>query len=145
MDHLFASTVKVQRMQLQVVEGRTPYHDWVDQPAPLNAVKCRLDLLFVRVGKDAPPAQEAGAATNRQGVMFCSASVPIQAGDRIVTTAGPVDGTFEIKNIPDRAVDFGSAHHIEVQVFETNQTLAGPTSFPSEVAPPEPIPEVDLP
>lgn len=145
MDHLFASTVKVQRQQMTVADGRTPRHDWVDQPAPLNQVKCRLDLLFVRPGKDVLPAQEAGVARDRVGIMFCSAAVPILAGDRIVATAGPVSGTFEIRNIPDRAQDYSSAHHIEVQIVETNQTLSGPSTFPSEDAPPAPweTPEID--
>lgn len=138
MDHLYASTVKVQRTQLVVSEGVTAEYDWVDQTGALAAVKCRLDLLFVRPGKDAPPAINAGVAADRFGIMFCSASVPIQAGDRIVTTAGPITGTFEIKAIPDRAQDYSTAHHIEVQIFETNQTLSGASTFPSEAAAPLP-------
>ncbi len=135
MDHLFSSVVKVQRQQLRVTAGKTAEMSWVDQDPPLSAVRCRLDLVFLRPGKDAIPAYEAGRATDRMGIMFCRANIDLQAGDRIVTVSGPVTGTFEIRSIPDRAVGFSAAHHIEVQVVETNQTLDGPTSFPSENAP----------
>jgi len=97
----------------------------VDQEAPLSAVKCRLDLNFLRPGKDVPAPIEAGAAPDRIGVMFCRATVPLRAGDRIVATAGPVKGIFDIKSIPDVALDFASGHHIEVQIVETVQNLAG--------------------
>lgn len=142
MDHLFASKVKVQRLQLIVAEGRTTTHDWVDQPGKLASFKARLDLLFVRPGKDVLPPFEAGVARARMGLMLCNGNIPILAGDRIVTLSGPVEGTFEIRNIPDRAQDFSSAHHIEVQIVETNITLDGPKTFPSEAGPPEPTPDI---
>jgi hypothetical protein len=142
-DHLFASRVKVQRLQLTVESGRTAEHDWIDQAGLLANFPCRLDLLFVRPGKDAQPAYEAGVARDRIGLMFCSAKIPLLAGDRIVTISGPIQGTFEIRNIPDRAQDFGTAHHIEVQIVETNQTLTGPTTFPSSDALPEPTPPLE--
>jgi hypothetical protein len=102
-----------------------------------------MDLLFVRPGKDVLPPFEAGVARNRMGVMFCSSSVPILAGDRIVMLSGPIQGTFEIRNIPDYAQDSSHAHHIEVQVIETNQTLDGPTTFPSTTSVPEATPPID--
>lgn len=128
MDHLFSSTVKIQRSQLTVVDGQA-IMDWVDQPSPLQSVKCRLDLNFLRPGKDQPPAQEAGRAPDRIGVMFMSASIPIKAGDRLVTLAGPVTGTFDIRVIPDIALDYSTGHHIEVQITESTQQLTG--VFPS--------------
>lgn len=143
MKHLFPSKVKVQRLQLTVEDGRTATHTWVDQEGKLASVPCRLDLLFVRPGKDVLPAYEAGVAPSRMGIMFCGANIPLQAGDKIVTISGPIDGVFDIRSIPDRAQDFKSAHHIEVQIVETNQTLEGPTTFPSENAPPEPTPLIE--
>lgn len=140
MEHLYASRVKVQRLKLTVQSGRTAVHDWVDQDGVLSNFKCRIDLLFVRPGKDVLPAYEAGVARDRTGLLFCSAKLPLLAGDRIVTLSGPVVGTFSMSSIPDRAQDFSSAHHIEVQIVETNQTLAGPTAFPGEAGPPEPTP-----
>lgn len=124
MEHLYSSTVKVQRTQMTVDNGQA-IMGWVDQPAPLNAVKCRLDLNFIRPGKDVLPAVNAGRAPDRIGVMFVSASVPLKAGDRIVTLSGPVTGTFDIRVIPDIALDYAGGHHIEVQVLETNQLLDG--------------------
>lgn len=122
MEHLYSSVVKVQRLG-KTRDGDYTEITWNDQPAPLNYVKCRLDLNFLRPGKDAPPAYEAGVAQDRVGVMFCSASIPLRAGDQIVTISGPVTGTFSIKAIPDVALDYGSGHHIEVQIFETVQKL----------------------
>ena len=142
MDHLYASRCKVQRLQMIVQEGRTSVHDWVDQPGILANFPCRLDLLFVRPGKDVLPAIEAGVARDRVGILFCAADVPLRAGDRVVTISGPVTGTFDIKNIPDKAQAFSTAHHIEVQVVETNQTLEGATAFPSEAGAPEPTPPI---
>lgn len=122
MDHLYSSRVKVQRTQMQVDNGR-PVISWVDQTGVLASVACRLDLNFVRPGKDVLPAVEAGRAPDRIGVMFCAASVPLKAGDRIVAISGPVEGTFDVRVIPDMALDYGGAHHIEVQIIETNQQL----------------------
>jgi hypothetical protein len=143
MDHLYASRAKVQRLQLSVESGRTAVHDWRDQQGVLSNFPCRLDLLFIRPGKDVLPAIEAGVARDRVGILFCSSKIPLLAGDRIVLIGGPIQGTFDIKNIPDRAQGFGAAHHIEVQVVETNQTLEGPTAFPSEDGPPEPTPLIE--
>lgn len=124
MEHLYASTVKAQETQTIVQDGMATVA-WVDLPAPLDSFRCRLDLLFLRPGKDAPPAQEAGVAPDRIGVMFCNASLPLKAGYRIVTLTGPVTGTFDIRVVPDVAQDYSSGHHIEVQIIETPQQIAG--------------------
>ena len=128
MDHLFSSIVKVQRLTKTSVDGMVET-DWADQVAPLNAFKCRLDLNFLRPGKDAPPAYEAGVAPDRVGIMFCSASLPLRAGDRIVALAGPVQGIFDINSIPDIAIDYASGHHIEVQIVESVQNFQAPREF----------------
>jgi hypothetical protein len=129
MEHLFSSVVRTEHMVESMSDG-VPSWDWVPYGDARNAIRCRLDLNFIRPGKDAPPAQEAGRAPDRIGVMFCGSTAGIRAGDRIVTVSGPVVGTFDIKAIPDVAVDYASAHHIEVQIIETNQQLAG--RFPGE-------------
>lgn len=123
MDHLYSSVVKVQRLTKTRDSSGMSRTEWTTAPSPLNSFRCRLDLNFLRPGKDAPPAQEAGVVPNRIGIMFCSASLPLRAGDRIVTISGPVEGTFDLKVIPDIAVDYDSAHHIEVQVEESVQAL----------------------
>jgi hypothetical protein len=134
MDHLFNSAVRVEELQLVVTDGR-PVMDWVqathDDPA-LNAMlqylRCRLDMVFVRPGKDVLPAYEAGKAPDRIGIMFTYSYAPIKAGQRIVAIPNemnkiPVPGTFEIKVMPDIPQDYMDGHHIEVQIIEANQTL----------------------
>jgi hypothetical protein len=130
MDHLFSSTVMAVHLVQTQVDGM-PQEDWVPYGDARDAIKCRLDMNFIRPGKDVLPAQEAGRAPDRIGVMFCNPNTAIRAGDRIVAISGPVTGTFEVRVIPDIAVDYGSAHHIEVQVIEANQDLTG--RFPSAV------------
>jgi len=129
--HLFSSRVRVERLQFTDVNGRRR-NSWVVQPGILSNFACRLDLNFLRPGKDQPQAIEAGRAPDRIGVLFCGAEVPLQAGDRIVTLSGPVQGVFEILVVPDVAVAFSTGHHKEVQIVETNQNTA---NFPSSAAP----------
>lgn len=135
MEHLYMTAVRVESLQLSVVAGRGVM-SWLPSSEPGAAfLKCRLDLTFVRPGKDQPAAENAGRAPDRIGVMFCGPYAPIKAGNRIVAIPNeqgeiPVAGTFEIRVIPDLALDYASAHHIEVQILETNQALEG--LFPEE-------------
>jgi hypothetical protein len=153
MQHLFNSVFRVERMQLTVSDGQATM-DWAqahdDDPQldwMLANLKGRLDLLFTRPGKDAPPAVEAGRAQDRMGILFTYGYAPIKAGDRLVAIPDArgrieVDGTFDIRAIPDKAIDYSSAHHIEVQVFETNQQLTD--IWPGEEELGEIDPEDDL-
>lgn len=101
-------------------------------------LKCRLDLLFVRPGKDQPMPIVAGRAPDRIGVCYYDLAtdadnVPlVLAGDRLKCVAGPIFGTFDIRVIPDVAQDMIGAHHIEVQVVEVSQMLrpGSPTPYP---------------
>ncbi len=139
MDHLFSSYVRVEQLNL-VVDNETGRSESVWEPATsedpaeqelLTALKCRLDLNFVRPGKDIAPAPVAGRAPDRIGVLFTYGYAPLKAGQRVVaipdpsypTKPMPVEGTFEIRVIPDKALDYATAHHIEVQILETNQSL----------------------
>lgn len=148
MDHLFNSVVRVERIQLSVTSGVATM-DYVqatdpDDPvadAMLRALKCRLDMNFIREGKDLIPAPEAGKAPDRIGVLFTYAYAPIKAGDRLTAINNaygeiPVDGTFEIRAIPDQAIDFAHRHHIEVQIIEVGQELTN-NNWPIEGALPE--------
>lgn len=131
MDHLYSSTVKVMRDSTTVDNGRArvelaPAQGSTERETKLlAALKCRLDLIFLRPGKDAPAAINAGRAPDRTGVMFYSAPVKLNAGDKLVCVPNartgdmPIEGTFEIKAVPDGAVGYGSVHHYEVQVIET--------------------------
>lgn len=128
MRHLFNSVVRVESMQYIVRDGEA-YTDWavVDDPKA-SWLECRLDLNFLRPGKDAPAPVNAGVAPDRIGIMFCAADAPLKAGYRIVTIDNaygqqPVKGVFDIKSIPDMALDYSTAHHIEVQIVEGVQAI----------------------
>lgn len=106
---------------------------------------CRLDLQFLRPGKDTPAAEVAGAIPDREGIMFCDVSPLLQAGMQIVTIPDArgmevVKGVFEIKEMPDVALDFGSAHHIEVKIIETVQKRTDFPDLPGSYEIPEPNP-----
>lgn len=138
MRHLYSSRVEVFEPTLNVVDGQA-IASWAKVVAVFDPylgqageMMCRLDLNFVRPGKDAPPPWRVGVAPDRAGLMFCDVTSSLKAGQMIRTISGPVSGNFLIKTIPDLALDYDAAHHIEVQIFEVNQSGA---SFPGK--PPE--------
>ena len=98
------------------------------EKAMLTWIPCRLDLQFVRPGKDAPVVVQAGEAPERSGLLFCGDEYYgiLKAGMRLVTISNeagmePIKGVFDLRFIPDLAMGFASGHHIEVQVFELIQ------------------------
>jgi hypothetical protein len=101
-------------------------------------LQCRLDLTFLRPGKDQPAPIVAGRAPDRVGVCYFdltsdpSGAPLVKAADRLQCVAGPIFGTFEIRLIPDVAQDLTGAHHVEVQVVEVAQQLkqGSPTPYP---------------
>lgn len=136
--HLLNSRVAVDRLQLSTKDGRADTI-WVAQPEPLNYVRCRLDLSFLRPGKDIPQAVEAGKAPDRIGVLFCEPDAGFRSGDRLRAIANdvgliPQPGTFEIRVIPDPAQDYSQVHHIEIQIVEVSQNFIDSTRpFPGGV------------
>ena len=144
MDHLYNSAFRVERMQLSVEGGVATmgYAQATDDDPALNDMlrylRARLDMNFIREGKDVLPAQVAGRAPDRVGVLLTYAYAPLKAGDRLVAIENekgriPVPGTFDIKVIPDIAQGFADGHHLEVQVIETGQELTQ-TNWPGEDA-----------
>ena len=76
MFHLFNSVVRVERLQLVTTDGVAEM-DWAQATDPdpnaaemLKYLECRLDMNFLRPGKDILPAPEAGKAPDRIGIMF---------------------------------------------------------------------------
>lgn len=125
MQHLYASVVKIRERKMVPKNGR-PTLSWVDV-AGLTYWPCRLDLEFMRPGKDAPPAINAGVVPDREGIMFCDVSEKIKAGMQVVTIDDSmgrqvVKGVFEIKEIPGISLDSSSQHHMEIKVQETVQS-----------------------
>lgn len=136
MDHLYPSAFRVERLQLIRTTDGVPEMDWAqatsEDPSEndmLQYLRARLDLNFLRPGKDVLPAPEAGKATDRIGILFTYAYAPLRAGDRIVAIPNesgkiPVKGVFEIGNKPDEAQGYSDTHHLEVQVREVGQELS---------------------
>ena len=133
MNHLYPSVVRVERMERTVVNGRESM-EWVTATDPdpyinhkYQWLECRLDMNFLRPGKDAPAPVTAGKQPDRIGIMFCDPA-PLRAGDRVVAIPNEygkivVPGAFDVHQVPDLALDFDSQHHIEVQVIETVNTV----------------------
>lgn len=128
--HLYISRAEVYRLKMTFVKGAAR-NEWTKMTETLDTrlgspgeLMCRLDLNFVRPGKDQPPPMAAGRAIDRVGVLFCDATPYLLAGDRLKMVAGPITGTFELKATPDGAIDFSSVHHFEVQVSEISPSAA---------------------
>ena len=124
MRHLLNSVVRVEEMIDGRDEDGIQTTSWrpVSEPS-LQRLPCRIDLNFTRPGKDAPQPVNAGATPDRIALMFCMPNPHLKAGHRIVTIPNvqgkePIQGTFEIRSIPDVALGWSDAHHIEVQITE---------------------------
>ena len=129
MFHLFNSVVAVYRQEVSRVGGKAR-RDWVLQSSPLDSVPCRIDLTFVRKGKDMPSPNVTASAVDRMGVLFFPVWFDLKPADHLVAIPNnmgevPVEGKFEIRTMPDVAQGFSSAHHKEVQIFEIAQSLDG--------------------
>lgn len=105
-------------------------------------LQCRLDLTFVRPGKDQPAPIVAGRAPDRIGVCYFDLATDVNgiplvvAGDRLRCVQGPIFGTFEIRPVPDVAQGLTGAHHVEVQVVEVSQMLKPGSPMPYPGSPP---------
>ncbi len=129
MRHLFHTRAEV----LRLVQDRplgVPQMTWQKVPSVVDRwlgvpgeLKCRIDLSYMRPGKDQLMPVVEGRAPDRIGVLFCAVTDSLLSGDRIRCIDGPIRGTFEIRAMPDVAADFGSAHHLEVQIVEVSQQM----------------------
>jgi hypothetical protein len=136
--HLFSSTVEILESVSDVVDGAR-VQTWNKSSASFDPtcgpgeMKCRLDLIFLRPGKDAPAPVTAGRTPDRTGVMFCSNTPSLKGGQIVRVIKGPYAGTsFLLKMRPDEAQAFSGSHHIEVQVNEVAQaSLHFPSGAPS--------------
>lgn len=129
MRHLFHTRAALLRPFDELVDGLAQL-TWQKVQAlvdPLLGVPgefmCRIDLGYQRPGKDQPMPLVAGRAPDRVGLLFCDPTDEIRSGDRIHCIEGPVQGTFELRVMPDPAVGFGAAHHLEAQVVEVSNNM----------------------
>jgi hypothetical protein len=142
---MYRSVVQVLRLSstLQAGGGMSvswaPITDVVDRMLGTpGMLRCRLDIGFLRPGKDQFAPLVAGRAPDRVGVAYYdpvvdgSSNPLVKAGDRLQCVSGPIFGMFEVRVIPDVAQDFIGANHVEVQVIEVAQALlpGSPTPFP---------------
>jgi hypothetical protein len=140
--HLFHTRCRILRLNLDMVDG-APTSAWqkvgdiVDPTLGVaGEMMCRIDLQYQRPGKDLPMPIIAGRAPDRVGVMFFDATDQIKSGDRIQCLDGPVQGTFEIRVMPDPAAGYSAAHHMEVQIVEVAQNMRTNLLTQTEVASP---------
>lgn len=134
MRHLFSSVVEVLESVTDIVDGAR-VQTWNKSTASFDPVcargemKCRLDLIFLRPGKDAPAPVVSGRSPDRTGVMYCSYTPSLRGGQIIRVIKGPYSGSsFLLKMRPDEAQAYSGSHHIEVQVNEVAQASF---NFPS--------------
>lgn len=129
MRHLYNTRVEVLRPMPDLVDGlaqitwqklRALVDSFIEVPGEMM---CRIDLTLQRPGKDQPMPIVAGRAPDRVGVMFFDATTEVRSGDRVRCIDGPVQGTFELRVMPDPAVGFASVHHMEVQIVEVSSNM----------------------
>lgn len=132
------------------VTGGAPTLTWTELPVVIDPfmdipgqMMCSLQLGFIR-RTDMPMPITAGAAAQRQGVVIFDAALDpdtsapfVLAGDRLLCIGGPVTGTFEIRSVPQVAISFGGAHHVETNVWEVAKSIAkgSQTPFPGSEGP----------
>jgi hypothetical protein len=130
MRHLYNSRCEVLRLTVDMQNGLA-LQSWQKLDVIIDyylavpgELMCRLDLIFQRPGKDQPMPLVAGRAPDRVGLLMFDPTDEIRSGDRFHVLQGPVQGTFEIRVMPDPAQAFGMlAHHMEVQVIEVAQNF----------------------
>lgn len=142
---LYSSTVQVLRLSPVLNDDFGMTISWApvakivdvmqDQPGILQ---CRLAIGYLRPGKDQLPPLVAGRPQDRYGVVYfdpvvdASGSMMVKAGDRFLCIAGPISGTWEMRNIPDQLQGYKTAAHVESQVVEVaaQNGPGSPTPFP---------------
>lgn len=127
---LFNTRVEVLRLSLDMSDG-LPQQTWNKLDSIIDPflgepgeMMCRIDLQYQRPGKDQPMPVVAGRAPDRVGLMIFDATDAIRAGDRFHCVQGPIQGTFEIRAMPDPAAGYSQAHHMEVQIIEVAQNFS---------------------
>lgn len=82
-------------------------------------IRCRIDLNFVRQGKDSLWNATAARPDDRTGVMFFLPNQTLRDGMRAEIVRGP-SGIFQFKGAIDEAWDHRRLHHFEVGVVEVS-------------------------
>lgn len=118
-DSMLAHVIEILRLKLSDNDGALAE----DYEVIHTAVPARLDLNFLRRGRDQGNVLASGRATDRNGVLFLLPGVDILPSDRIRVTKGPT-GTFEVEGSVDPVQDrWGETHHLEVGIREVAKPL----------------------
>ena len=87
-------------------------------------VPCRIDLTFVRVGRDLLYKPDSGRAPDRNAVGFFRVNTDLKVADRVVITDDSgLSGTWEVFIKPEQATTISKAHHLEVELREVSQSI----------------------
>lgn len=130
---LFISQLQVLRNSESLLGG-IPNYAWtpITFPRPggpdATWTPARVDVTFVRAGRDLPLVVEAGRAPDRLAVVWLlpGDGSLVRPGDRLVCIGGPITGTYSVDQVPDQLADAVSLHHIEIGAREVSQALALP-------------------
>lgn len=88
----------------------------------ITNLKVKVDLGFLRTGRDNSLTIEAGRTPDRTGTAFFAGNPDVRGADRIKITEGALLGMeFDIDIAPDLIQDSFAVHHLEAAVKEVTQ------------------------
>lgn len=126
MRHLYSSKVRVIHLVSDIQAGAATT-EWQTRTEILDPycepgyMWCRIDLQFVRLGRDQLVFTNEGVMPDRFGTLYNDPTDFLDKGNKIVCVEGPVSGTFEINAKPDLIQNYRIIHHSEVQIVESSQ------------------------
>jgi hypothetical protein len=109
---------------LRLVQGNANGRPTTMWSASAESVPVRLDLSFIRMGKDMGWTPEAGRAPDRSGVAFFFPDADIRVGDRLEILSGRPYGTYAVEGSVEELLTFSDPHHLEVSVREVAKSVA---------------------
>lgn len=117
---LLVHRADVQRFDSVLVDGSEQY---LPKRVAVR-LPCRIDLQYIRMGKDPQWTPEAGRPEDRTGVAMFLPGADVRTGDRLQMVRGPA-GTFLVDGSVDEILGGrGRVHHLEVAVKEVPGPLA---------------------
>lgn len=122
---LLNSRVQIYRLSIFTQDG-VATNQWLALASPFNYIPVRLDLSYLRPGKDVQPPIQQGRAPDRVGVMLYEPGAGFEASDIVVAIPNdygqiPIPGAFQLRTIPDEIQAYSAQHHLEASILETSQ------------------------
>jgi len=117
---LLTHRMTVKHLEIFDVDG-IPAMDW---RTVSTGEHCRVDLSFIRSGKDPQWTPEAGRPADRTGVLYVMPASKAKVGDRLVFTLGP-RGTFLVEGVFEEILGRkGTVDHLEIGIREVAPAIA---------------------